>query len=156
MTIVLVIASIALVIVITLAFAIAHIKQGFNMGIRVNPGQIINASHYQTLKNDANNWYNRISSAPYRGTKPTNSAYRPHYNYNFSRLRVQSREVIYAWKYNDLSSTLDDMIRRDCVCDCNYCTCNCNYCRCNCDYCTCNCNYCTCNCHHQCTCNCAY
>lgn len=36
-----------------------------------------------------------------------------------------------------------DLLRAECLCDCNYsCTCNCNYCVCNCNHaCQCNCNY---------------
>ena len=128
------------------------------MAIGVSVGQIIAASHYQSIRNQADEQYRRISSAYFQSTKPrsSNNAYRPHYSYNFSALRAYAGEVITAYKLNTLSSTIDNMRYRDCTCDCNYCTCNCNYCRCNCAYCTCDCNHCTCNCNHGCVCNCAY
>lgn len=135
------------------------------MAITVSAGQIIAASHYQSIKNQADAQYNKISSAAYRPAKPasSNDAYRPNYSYNFSRLRVSVGEIIYAWKLNDLSAQIDKQARQDCTCDCNYCTCNCNYCGCNCNqqacscnYCSCDCAFCTCNCNHSCVCHCHY
>ena len=135
------------------------------MGISVSAGQIIAASHYQSIKNQADAQYNKISSAPYRGTKPSgsNDAYRPNYSYNFAALRVSVGEIIYAYKLNNLSAQIDKQARQDCACDCNYCTCNCNYCGCNCaesacscNYCACDCAWCSCNCNHSCTCQCNY
>lgn len=134
--------------------------------IKVNPGQVIMADEYRHVKDQAYAQYNNIIGASYSSTKPSsrNDAYRPHYHYNFTALKAQVGEVITAYKINTLSSTIEDMRVRDCVCDCNYCTCNCNYCGCNCDYCSCDCNYdckcncayCTCDCHHRCTCACNY
>ena len=146
------------------------------MAISVSAGQIIKASHYQSIKNQADAQLSAISAAPWGSnghghpacndtyydvtsghtdSRSANTAYRPHYNYNFSRLRVSVGEIIQAWKLNELSSTVDAMASQDCRCDCNYCTCDCNYCGCDCDYCTCQCNNCACDCNWSCTCNCA-
>lgn len=145
------------------------------MAISVSAGQIILASHYRSIKSQADNQLSAIRAAPWGSnghshkactdvyydtvtghtdSRGGNTAYRPHYNYNFSRLRVSTGEIIYAWKLNELSSTISAMSAQDCRCDCNYCTCDCDYCGCDCDYCTCDCFHCTCDCNWNCTCDC--
>lgn len=135
------------------------------MTVSVSAGQIIAASHYQSIKNQADAQYNKISSVQIQDTKPSgdNDAYRPNYGYNFAALRVSVGEIIYAHKLNSLSAQIDKQAEQDCSCDCNYCTCNCNYCGCNCaesacscNYCACDCAYCSCNCNYFCTCDCDY
>ena len=60
---------------------------------------------------------------------------------------IPFEDIVLEWAYMysqyEAMSEQVDILRNECVCDCNYsCTCDCNYCVCNCNYvCQCDCNY---------------